>query len=346
MTRQEFEEALIPLTPEEETYKINPNFNIDDYISLYKNYQQNNIPINDIKKNYIFISSCNIFPQKKDIKHFKSNDIAFNRNDRFFNSPVHSHDYIELNYVFSGCCTAIINNQSIPLTTGDICIMDTRVSHTFLPCSEPDIVLNILMSTDYFSSSFLSSLRFDSPVTKFLADVITKSNEHNQYLIFHTAQNSLVKELIENMIIEYLYPGICCESVLRFNLNLLFIELVRCYQAYKEKKHHKKGNRYLTEILDYMDTHCTTCTLTEVASKFNFNPNYLSRMIKEKTGSNFQDILCDCRMNRVVFLLRNSDMPIYMIANECGYQNQSFFRKKFTEYYQQTPKEYRDSLSK
>jgi YesN/AraC family two-component response regulator len=221
--------------------------------------------------------------------------------------------------------------------------MDKCVSHTFLPCGEPDIVLNILMSSDYFSNSFLSSLSFDSPVTKFLADVITESNEHEQYLIFHTAQNLLVKELIENMIIEYLYPGICCESVLRFNLNLLFIELVRSYQTYNERKHHKKGNHYLTEILDYMDTHSTNCTLEEVAGKFNYNPNYLSRMIKDQTGSNFQDILCESRMKRVAFLLKNSDMPIYMIANECGYQNQSFFRQKFTKHFGQTPKEYRDS---
>jgi AraC-like DNA-binding protein/mannose-6-phosphate isomerase-like protein (cupin superfamily) len=344
MTRPEFEEALIPLTPDEEAYKINPNFNIETYLSLYKNFQQNNITINNIKKSYMFISKCNIFPNKKDINHFKSNHISFNRNDRFFNSPVHFHEYIELNYVFSGSCTAIINNKSISLATGDICIMDKGVSHTFLPCNEPDIVLNILLSSDYFSNSFLSSLSFDSPVTKFLSDVITESNEHKQYLIFHTAPNLLVKDLIENMIIEYLYPGICCESVLRFNLNLLFIELVRSYQAYKEQKHHRKGNHYLTEILDYMDTHCTSCTLAEVATKFNYNPNYLSRMLKEQTGSNFQDILCDSRMNRVAFLLKNSDMPIYIIANECGYLNQSFFRQKFIQHYGQSPKEYRVSL--
>ena len=228
------------------------------------------------------------------------------------------------------------------MSAGDLCIMDRRAEHTILPTGKDDILLNIMLSTDYFSNTFIGSLLNGGAVARFLAGVIDQANEHNQYLLFHTKHDPLVKEIIENIFIEYLNPGICCEDVLRYNLNLLFIELARCYQGDMERKHQQKNKRYLTEILNYMEKNMKSCSLEDVAKKFNYHPNYLSRLIKAETGLTFQEHLSENRMNRAVFLLKNSDMPIYKIVAECGYQNQNFFYQKFMKKYGQTPKEYRD----
>ena len=341
MTRQEFEEALIPLTSDEQSQKSNPYIDKDFYATLTHNKKSVDLEAKQLIKQYVFFYDCNILPDRTGPENYKSQDIAFNRNGRFSDIPMHSHGYIEMNYVFSGNASAKINDKVIALSTGDLCIMDCDVLHTILPTGEEDIILNIMLSTEYFSNSFLTTLLNGGPVAKFLAGVMTEKNNHNQYLLFHTARSSLAKELIENMILEYLNPGICCKDVLYFNLNLLFIELARCYQEHMERKKQKKSKPYLTEILTYMENHCTDCTLNEAAKQFNFSPKYLSRMLKEETGANFQDILCECRMKRAGFLLSNSDLPIYKIANECGYLNQSFFRQKFMVHYGLSPAEYR-----
>jgi YesN/AraC family two-component response regulator len=85
-----------------------------------------------------------------------------------------------------------------------------------------------------------------------------------------------------------------------------------------------------------------SCSLEAVAKTFNYHPNYLSRLMKAETGLTFQENLSENRLNRAVFLLKNSDMPIYKIVSECGYQNQNFFYQKFIKKYGQTPKEYRN----
>lgn len=331
MTRKQFEEALLPLTSAEKTYKINP-------VLDYNSYQQ--FPKAPARFNLL---ACNIFPDQFEFNHLHSSLFAFNRNDRFIEVPVHNHGYIELNYVFTGSCTAIVNGQSLQLTTGDICIMDREASHTILPTKEDDIVLNILMSSEFFSYSFLSNLLIDGPVSKFLLNILTENNEHNQYLLFRTTESHHVKELIENMIIEYLTPGICSESVIKFSLSLLFIELARCYQGQLEREHQQKSKTFLTEILEYVESHCLTCSLVAVAKQFNFSPNYLSRLLKQETGHNFQNIVTESRLNRIAFLLKTTSRPISVIANEGGYQNQSFFRQKFMERYGMTPKAYRES---
>ncbi len=341
MTRKEFEEALLPLTPSEEKYKKNPYY-LNTQFSDYIWQQQQN---NDNRFKFIEKMENNILPNLNSVSPFLSSNITLNRHDRFAIIPVHTHGYIEMNYVFQGNCTTQINQKKVRLSTGDICIMDRNASHTILPTGETDIILNIMLSCEYFSSSFLGTLLNGGPVAKFLSEVISENNEHNQYLVFHTKRSLLVKELIGNIFIEYLNPGICCADVLRHNLSLLFIELARCYQGHMERKLHKRSKAYMTEILNYMENHCTDCTLEDVAKQFNFHPNYLSRLLKIETGANFQDILCEIRMNRVVFLLQNSELPIYKIAADCGYLNQSFFRKKFMERYGQTPNQYRMSKS-
>ena len=342
MTRKEFEEALIPFTTSELVAMSSPNMDQHVYTELMKHKSLSDTEFRKTLKNRIFFSDSNILPNRSDINNFKSSDIAFNRNDRFLNIPVHNHyGYIEMNYVLFGNASALINGKVISLDTNDLCIMDSGVMHTILPTGENDIMLNILLSTEYFANSFLTTLQNGGPVAKLIAEVMQEKNEHNQYLLFHTAKNSIVKELIENMILEYLYPGICCRDVLYFNLNLLFIELARCYQEHMERKEKKKDRHYPTEILTYIENNCNKCTLDDLAKQFHFNPKYISRMLKKETGSNFQDIILDYRMKRAGFLLRNTNMSVYSIANDCGYQNQAFFRQKFTEYYGMTPSDYR-----
>lgn len=343
MTRQEFEEALLPFTKQELFYQKNPGYFREHYSQYYKPEPLNILKSTEFMKDPVFLSESNILDTGSAIStHFRSPNIRLNRHDRFSEVPIHHHGYIEMNYVFSGICTAIVNKKKIPMSAGDLCIMDRRAEHTILPTGKDDILLNIMLSTDYFSTTFIGSLLNGGAVARFLAGVIDQANEHNQYLLFHTKHDPLVKEIIENIFIEYLNPGICCEDVLRYNLNLLFIELARCYQGDMERKHQQKNKRYLTEILNYMEKNMKSCSLEDVAKKFNYHPNYLSRLIKAETGLTFQEHLSENRINRAVFLLKNSDMPIYKIVAECGYQNQNFFYQKFMKKYGQTPKEYRD----
>ena len=84
-----------------------------------------------------------------------------------------------------------------------------------------------------------------------------------------------------------------------------------------------------------------TCTLISTASHFNFHPNYLSALIKKSTGKSFKELIQAQKLTRSSILLTNSNMPIYEIASEIGYQNLSFFYKKFKDYYGITPNEYR-----
>ena len=131
------------------------------------------------------------------------------------------------------------------------------------------------------------------------------------------------------MFCEYLDPTTCTAGAVENYMNLIFIELARCYQGNQEHEYHKSNKNYLTEVLQYMDDHCIDCTLESTAAHFGFHPNYLSRMVREGTGSTFKDLVSDGRLSRVAFLLLTSEAPISQIANSVAIPTRTSFIKSF-----------------
>lgn len=272
---------------------------------------------------------------------FVGEPFFFNKQTRFSVVPPHRHEYIEMGYVYTGHCTALINGAAVEMEQGDVCIMDSGVVHTVLPTGENDILLNCCMGQNYFTASFIEHLAASGPVPRFLGNALSKSRDHDRYLLFHTASSPVFRELMENVFCEYCDPGVWGAGVISSYLNLIFIELVRCYQGCKESEYRDARKSYLTEVLRYMDDHCTTCTLEEVAGRFGYHPNYLSRMLRQATGVNFKDLVADGRLSRAALLLTGTTEPVSRIAQECGYSNQNFFYRKFAARYGCTPAAYR-----
>ena len=67
----------------------------------------------------------------------------------------------------------------------------------------------------------------------------------------------------------------------------------------------------------------------------------LSRQIKELFGYNFKDLLLQQRFERAKRLLEQTDLPIADIAQTVGYENTSFFYRRFRELYGISPKSFR-----
>lgn len=82
-------------------------------------------------------------------------------------------------------------------------------------------------------------------------------------------------------------------------------------------------------------------TLKSFSAKYGINEKYLGRLFKENTGLSFSDYRNKMRLNEAAYILRNSDLKIIDIALSVGYDNVSYFSKKFRSEYGISPTEYR-----
>lgn len=73
-------------------------------------------------------------------------------------------------------------------------------------------------------------------------------------------------------------------------------------------------------------------SLISVSKEIGISPNYLSMLIKKKTGKSFVDFLTTLRMENAERILRETDMKIREVSEQCGYSDQHYFSYCFKKY--------------
>lgn len=327
MNLKQLESKLTELTPSELYHRAHPN-------RLSSRYSR-------IEKTAVNGQELYVF---KFDSIMNQHNMCLNQESRFTPIPKHIHSVIELNYIYKGKMTQIINGKEITLHEGDVCILDLNTTHEILPLSENDIVITIDMRKKYFTASFLTRLSTQGLVSRFLVDALLESQNKQQYLIFYSHPDINIQPVIQQLLCEYYDSKICSDEVMDAYMIILFSQLLRMYQKQPHSdSSDSEDNEMLLLILRYMESNYQTVTLNSVAELFGFHPNYPSAYIKKHTGKSFKELIITQRMLQAGFFLKNTNTPITEIAREVGYENQGFFYKKFQEYYHMSPVEYRRS---
>jgi AraC-like DNA-binding protein len=81
----------------------------------------------------------------------------------------------------------------------------------------------------------------------------------------------------------------------------------------------------------------------EVARHAGISPSHFSRLLKERTGRSFTELLRQCRVDLACEMLRTSDKSLAQIADGCGFCDQSYFTHVFQDVKGATPKQFRDA---
>lgn len=340
MDRIEFRKTIYKITKEEKWFRDNKDINkirINE-----KNCDKN-------KDEVIFFPAVN-----KDMiirKNYNNEELNFilldgkisiNKQFRFMEVPKHRHDYIGINFIYSGEAKLIIENKTINISKGDICIMDSGVIHAISELGEEDIVFNIQIDPDYFTNNILFRFKSGEDITNFIVNALTQWGESEQIYLIKMGRNSKIFTLIEDIFLEAIEPGLCSDEYINNLIELIFIEMMRSYTPESKIIDKKNKNDSIVEILKYIEDNINDITLSKLSDKFNFTANYISKLIKNKTGKSFKYLHEEYKMEKVLFLLKNSALSIETIARDCGYSNINFFYNKFKDKYKMTPAEYRN----
>lgn len=84
--------------------------------------------------------------------------------------------------------------------------------------------------------------------------------------------------------------------------------------------------------------------VSDVAQNFNFNKDYISKIVKREKGMGIKEYILSQRINRAKQLLLNTHLSVKQITKECGFFDYTQFLKMFKRYEGITPTEYRNIL--
>jgi YesN/AraC family two-component response regulator len=82
-------------------------------------------------------------------------------------------------------------------------------------------------------------------------------------------------------------------------------------------------------------------TVPDIAKELNFNPQYLMRAFKNKTGLSIVDYITQARMETGKHILKDTKIPIKDVAFMVGYSDYAYFTRVFKKECGVSPTEYR-----
>lgn len=319
--------VLRELTPHEKLYREGKGF-----------YAFDNLPV--IKKNG---QSVKVMTFSMNTENFiPSGDMLFlKKQSRFQPCPMHIHDWIEINYMYSGCCPQVINTSQQTLQKGQIILIDTDTPHSTAALQENDIMISLVINKQYLTSNFFNRFSEDSILSSFFINAINKDTNHDNYILFHSEHSRKLPLFFNELICEIYSPSINSADIVNSLVTLILCELLNVYEKDIERQNLDMNRNSISPILRYIERNYTTCTLESTAAFFNMNPSYMTTLLKKRTGFSYKELVQTQRLTRAAQLLRNTEASITEIANVIGYENMSFFYRKFQQKFGCSPKEYR-----
>lgn len=257
-----------------------------------------------------------------------SRNVYLNYHSPIFNGFPYQHKFFELIYVGEGSVQDEIGNTTVELNTGDICIHNPMAVHRITRCGPEDFLVNILISQEIFHHEIFAPIDNDLVLERFFLHYSAENDQEHNFMEFHHVSSS-VNCIIDQIFEEYFHPQ-CSELLLTSLLTLLFGNLLR-----------ENDRQPGTSLQTYIQEHLREVTIHDMARHFGYSEKYLSKLIREKTGRTFKQLVTENRMRCAAHLLLYSSKSVEAISCEVGYRASSSFYMNFQETYGVSPRQYR-----
>ena len=110
-----------------------------------------------------------------------------------------------------------------------------------------------------------------------------------------------------------------------------------------ERRCRTAKSQYLNRVITYMRDHLQeNLTLTRIAREAGLSESYLNAVFKECVKCAPMDYYINMKMDKACYLLCNTDMHIYQVAQYLGYDNQYYFSRAFKKVPGVPPKKYKE----
>ncbi|MCI7813191.1 MAG: response regulator [Lachnospiraceae bacterium] len=103
----------------------------------------------------------------------------------------------------------------------------------------------------------------------------------------------------------------------------------------------------IQKMKQYIDEHLSQeISRKELADFAGFNQEYLSTLFKKETGDTLGEYIQKKRLSMAEKLLAQTNLPISLISQNCGYETLSYFSTVFRQKMGISPREYRKQCTK
>ena len=245
----------------------------------------------------------------------------------------HMHEAFELFTVLKGNGTMTLQTGEIDLHSGDVMIVNPNKVHSFHCENDRLLILTIHLSLDFEHDYFPE-----------LKNIIFNCNE---VIPASSADAIRVIELMNQAALSYFrlssYDRHRCVALVTMLMSELLERFDHIEMTSSEYTAQIYSSQRMYRIVKYIETHLTEPRLLQsTAQKEGLSSTYLSRLFTEYFNISFQEFLKQKRIEKAMRLLRTTNLPIYDICYECGFQDYRQLNKYCWQTFGQSASKCRD----
>ena len=199
-----------------------------------------------------------------------------------------------------------------------------------------------------------STVKINDPVRMYLNEIgrgnlLTADEEERRYIgnVVKEASSAFSTRLSDPYIsvMEKAEDGeFCCEQLIRLNIEMLLISLIRSNKN-KKPPAIKKNSTILAEITDYLSENAENkVTFRDVVKKFNLSPSVLKKIFREQVGCGVMDYFTRLKIDRAKEMIREEKYNFTEISERLEFNNSQYFTTVFKRVSGMTPSEYAKSV--
>lgn len=234
-----------------------------------------------------------------------------------FNYPLHLHQNFELIFLHDGEMKVSVNECSYLLHSGQAVLIFPNQMHS-------------ISSKNSRHTLFIFSPHI---IQAFFADKSGKLPKKHVFSLPQELAASLCD--LSSQSSKYEMKGIL------YTVCALFDKQTEYYNVAFTKEN------TLLQVLFYIEKHFkSTCTVYVVAKNAGLNPDYLSRLFKQKTGISCNHYITARRLSYAAFLLTNTDASCLSCALDSGFSSLRSFNRNFKRFFGVSPINYKTKDNK
>lgn len=258
-----------------------------------------------------------------------------NTENPFYDLPLHWHEDFEIIHVISGQYNVYISDHEYKMEKDDICIIPGKIIHgdgtEKNSCIFESVVfdINLLRQYSYSPDVFISDI-LNSNI--YLNNIIPSTN--TEIVTVMKLAFEAMKEKSEGF-----------DSIVSGYL-LILLGLIKKQKLYTEKNylsdHKKRRVEQIGAVMHQIQKYYyKDISLEDMAETAGLSPKYFCRLFKEMTDHSPVEYLNWVRINKACSMLRETSDKLMVIADNCGFNDFSYFIKIFRRYKGMTPFKYR-----
>ncbi len=252
---------------------------------------------------------------------------ALNMNE--YSMEFHAHNRYEIMYMVRGECTIHLENEIKVLKQGHIILLYPNIVHKLQITNQTNCsLLNVEWRMGDGNIDLTHACQKSEKIARFCTDTFKYKIMYDRGG-FEFATKDLINTLENNSDDTYLLEILFS----RFLLEMLRAEKTSSY--YSSVQYINKAKQYIEENLSF------ELSVEDIAKHVGISGYYLQSLFSKYLDSGIINYVNDMRIAKACFLLVNSNLSIYDIAFEVGFNSRQHFAYTFEKRKKMSPLNYK-----